>query len=138
MKIDKVEIRFSNQGELDISGSTPALRQIGQAMLDLVNNKERENCIIEGAIVDAQPYDGCLSAVSIIKSDTLTKVSVVEDYLQIEGDSKSLKGFASWFDFPDDTWSGYHHHFDYWDGNEWVDPDSMSLVIAVKNSIERP
>jgi hypothetical protein len=138
MDIDKVEIRFSHQGELDISGSTPALRQISQAMLDLVNDKERSNCIIKGATIDPYPYKSCLSAVSISKSDTLTKVSVVGDYLQIEGDSESLENFATWFDFDDDTWSGYHCHFDYWEGNSHVYPDSMSLVIAVKNSIERP
>ncbi len=138
MDMDKVEIRFSSNGELDISGSTPALRKIGQSMLDLINDKDRLNCVIEARIVDPAPYDNCLSYVSISKSETLTKVSVVGNYLQIEGDTESLERFATWFDFDDDTWSGYHHHFDYWEGNSYVDPDSMSLVIMVKNSIKRP
>ena len=135
--MDKVEIRSSNSGETEISGSTTALRKISQSMLDLISDRGRVNCVIEGVMVDPDPYDVCLSYVLISKSNTLTKVSVVGNYLQIEGDYNSLEYFATWFDFEDDTWSGYHNHFDYWEGNEYVDPDSMSLVIMVKNLIKR-
>jgi hypothetical protein len=135
--MDKVAIRFGNSGEIDISGSIIALRQISQAILDLMNDRDRVSCIVEATEIDPYPYDGCLGSILLKQSNTLAKVSLVEDYLQIEGNSSSLDLLASWFDFPDRTGTGYHCHFEYYEDNPFIDPDSRPLIITVDNSIDR-
>ena len=136
--IESIEISFSGTnyaGELDISGSPRALQGVSNSILDLIHNKSRIIYVVEAAVVDPTPYDICLNSLSICKSNTLLKISVFANSLYIHGALDHLDSLASSFEFNDDTWSGYHHHVDCWD---WIDPDSIPLVISVKNSIVRP
>ncbi|MCY7337457.1 MAG: hypothetical protein LH613_14800 [Chamaesiphon sp.] len=136
--IESIEISFSgtnHAGELDISGSPQALRGVSNSILNFIHDKDQIICVIEAAIVDPTPYDICLNSLSICKSNTLIKISVLANSLYIHGSLDNLDSLANSFEFDDDTWSGYHHHVDGWD---WIDPDTIPLVIAVKNSIKRP
>jgi hypothetical protein len=136
---DIIKIRCSgtpsSYRELDISGSTHALRSVNESILNLIQDKDRIICVVEGAKIDPTPYDVCLNSLSICKSNTLIKILVFANSMYIHGSLKNLDILASSFEFDDTTWSGYHHHVDLWD---WIDPTSISLVISVKNSIERP
>jgi hypothetical protein len=137
---DIIKIRFSgapnsHSGELDISGSTHALRDVSKSILNLIQDKDRIICVVEAAVVDPTPYDVCLKSLSICKSNTLLKILVLANSLYIHGSLDNLDALASSFEFDDTTWSGYHHHVDLWD---WIDPTSISLVVSVKNSIKRP
>jgi hypothetical protein len=136
---DIIKIRFSGTpnsdcGELSISGSTYALRGVSESILNLIQDKDRIICVVEAAPIDPTPYDVCLKSLSICKSNTLLKILVLANCLYIHGSLDSLDSLSSSFEFDDTTWSGYHHHVDLWD---WIDPTSISLVISVKNSIER-
>jgi hypothetical protein len=127
-----IQIRFSD-GELDISGSPQALRQVSNAMLALIRDPSQAFVSVEAATIDPAPYNVCLSRLLIVKTDGLIKLSVLGQALQIEGDPAKLENFAHWFDFDDHTHSGYHAHFDYLGlDDDPVDPDSISLVIAIK------
>jgi hypothetical protein len=135
--IESIEIIFSgtnHAGELDISGSLQALRGVRNSILNFIHDKDQIICVIEAAIVDPTPYDICLNSLSICKSNTLTKISVIANSLYFHGSSDNLAILANSFEF-DDTWSGCHYHLDCWD---WIDPAAIPLVIAVKNSIKRP
>ena len=135
-----IEIRFSdssNGGEIDLSGLPTDLRDIRQSILNLIQDKDQQVCVVKAAIVDPSPYKVCLSFVSICKGDNPIKITVSKNSLQIEGESKNLETFAGWLEFDDDTWAGYHHHFDYFGNEEWVDVNSSSLVISVRNSVKR-
>lgn len=50
--MDRVAIRVGNSGEIEISGSIIALRHLSQAMLDLMNDRDRVNCVVEAAAID--------------------------------------------------------------------------------------
>jgi hypothetical protein len=132
-----IKIYFSgaaNSGELCLSGSPKALRYVSESILNFIQNKDQIICVIQANIVDPTPYDVCLKSLSICKSNTLIKISVLANSLYIHGSLENLDILTSSFEFDDDTWSGYHHHVDLWD---WIDPTAISLVISVKNSIQR-
>ena len=89
--------------------------------------------IISAAVdFDPAPYSDCLSSLIIRKSKGSTKVAVVTNLLEIEGDSERLEAFAGWFDFEANV-SHYHCHFEYYSGDTWIDPDSLPLVISVRS-----
>ncbi|MFW9263635.1 hypothetical protein [Nostoc sp. CALU 546] len=129
-----IYIRFSNNsygGEIDLSGTSTDLKSIRQSILELLQSQDVQICIPANE-VDPAPYDSCLNSLLIRKSDCSLKVMVSASSLRIEGTAEKLKVFAGWFDFNDSTESGYHNHFNYYEGNEWVDPASVPLVISVQ------
>jgi hypothetical protein len=131
-----IEISFSgthNNGEVDLSGSPKALQYIGQLILNLINNRDQVICVVEAVIFNPNPYNVCLKSLSICKSNTLIKILVLANSLYIQGSQDKLAIFASWLLDFDDTCYGYHRHIDYYEGNEWIDPRSIPLVISVKN-----
>jgi hypothetical protein len=135
-----IEIRFSDGTygkEVDLSGLPAELRKIEQLIIELVESEQEEVCIIQAGRADPSPYDYCLSSLLIRKTATLIKVSVIGESLQVEGEMEKLRIFADWFSFEDDTWSGYHRHFDSLGNEKWVDVRSQELVISVRNSIKR-
>jgi hypothetical protein len=125
-----IEIIYSD-GEASISGSPQSLRAVKQFMMDFIKS-DRAKDIIATLSVDPAPYDRCLNFLTIRKDSGAIKVSVVDDRLEVMGDSSRIETFADWFDFSDDTFDGYHHHHDGWCGEEWVHPQSMPLVIMCK------
>lgn len=133
-----IEIRSSNNSdEIDLSGLPKDLRGIQQSILDLLQNEHQKICIIQAKVIDPLPYDICLSSLLISKTHASVKVSVSGNFLKIEGDTDKLETLASWFQFDDDTWSGYHSHFDHFGCEEWVDSTSSPLIISVRNSVKR-
>ena len=126
-----------NNNEVSLSGLPQALRGIKQSILDLIKSEGQQACIIQCKVVDPSPYEVCLTSLSIIKTDNSIKVSICGDSLKIEGDIEKLETFANWFDFDDDTWSGYHVHFDSLGCEQWVNVASIPLIISVQNSVER-
>ncbi len=128
-----IQIRFSD-GELEISGSPQVLRQVSQSMLNLIYDQAQLSVSLEAETINPAPYAFCLRQLSIVKTTGLIKLSVTENVLQIEGAPERLEAFANWFDFDDNTHSGYHCHFEYLGlEKDPVDPDSIPLVIAVRN-----
>ena len=101
-----IEISFSGTnyaGNLDISGSPRALRGVSNSILDLIHDKERIIFVVEAAVVDPTPYDICLNSLSICKSNTLLKISVLANSLYIHGSLDNLDSLASSFGFEEDT-----------------------------------
>jgi hypothetical protein len=129
---------LSHGEEIAIRGTPKDLRKVQRSILDLLQNGKLQDCVIKAKMVDASPYDRCLSSLLIRKTDSSIKVSVSDKSLQVEGNAEKLEVFSSWFDFDDDAWSGYHCHFDYVGNEDWVDSASSALVISVGNSVRSP
>ncbi len=122
--------------EIELAGLPKDLRDVQQLILNLIQNEDAQVCAVRAAAIDPSPYDGCLDSLSIRKGNSSIKVSVSANSLQIEGEPKKLEIFADWFNFSDDTRSGYHVHFDYFENEKLVDANSNSLVIAVRSSVK--
>jgi hypothetical protein len=121
----------SDYGNADLSGTPESLRQVRQFMMEFIQS-DRVEAIISTLDVDPAPYDRCLNFLSIRRDSGTVKLSVVENSLQIVGDTRRLLTFANWFDFSDDTPDWYHCHHDGLCGDEWVDPQSLPLVIGIR------
>lgn len=81
---------------------------------------------------DPSPYDLMISKLVIEKEPGPVKVSFQEsNVIYVIGSVDSLEGFASFFEFGAGSASGEHCHFEYYEGNEWIDKNSEPVVISV-------
>jgi glycerate kinase len=128
-----IEIRWHKEtNEIDLGGTPQDLQYVRQSILSLIQADETQISISVAADFNPALYSGRLSSLIIRKSKGATKVSIVTNQLEIEGNSEKLEAFADWFDFEADV-SHYHYHFEYYPGDTWVDPDSLPLVISVRS-----
>jgi hypothetical protein len=126
-----IEIRWHEEtNEIDLGGTPQDLQYIRQSILSLIQTNEAQVDISAAVDFDPAPYSNRLSFLMIRKSKGATKVAIVTDRLEVEGDPKKLEVFADWFDFEADA-SHYHCHFEYYPGDTWIDPDSLPLIISV-------
>jgi hypothetical protein len=65
----------------------------------------------------------------VVVSSGPVRVSVAGNVLTATGSPDMLRRFASFFDFAEDTPAGFHQHHEWWNGNEYIDPESRPLVI---------
>jgi hypothetical protein len=53
------------------------------------------------------------------------------DRVEVTGSVPMMRTFASYFRFHASASRGTHHHHEWFDGNDYIAPDSMPLVISV-------
>lgn len=122
-------IRATSQ-ELVLSGTPAELRKIGKALARL---KEGQSCkFVANTQADPAPYDRVLAAFEATASEGKVRISVSGDCLTCSGRPDYLACFASFFMFADSDPPGTHFHYEWWEGNEYIAPDSRPLVITVE------
>jgi hypothetical protein len=129
-----ITICFSDNfcgSEVEISGTPQELRDIRRLILNFIQTQDVRVCI-PAAEIEPTSDNFCLKSLSILKTNGSIKISIFDNFLKVEGEPDNLESFADWFNFDDNTRSGYHHHFDYYEGNEWVDPNSIALIISIR------
>jgi hypothetical protein len=128
-----IEIRYTDPEGFDISGTGRELQAIRQGIFDLLSS-EKETFIIEAATgYDPAPYDEVFSRMVIRKGAGPTKASIFsEKELLVEGRTECLSAFASFFNFEPGDREGLHTHHEYFEGNDWIAPDSIPLVIGIQ------
>jgi hypothetical protein len=128
-----IEIRYSAPASLEISGSVGDLQLVRQETLRLVRSRVSQIVLDADASIDPAPYVSALSTLVIEKEDGPARVRVANrEEIHVAGSPGCLEAFASFFDFHDDAESGAHSHHEYYDGNKWVAPDSIPLVVRLK------
>lgn len=128
-----IEIRYSAPNEIDISGTVDELQFVRREILKLAQSDSSQIAFEADAAIDPAPYDSALSSLIIIKGQCPTKVSLQnEKEIQVEGLPSCLEAFASFFDNEPEAAKGNHAHYEYYEGNRWIAPDSIPLVISVK------
>jgi hypothetical protein len=132
-----IEICRSNQGDVDLSGTPGELQAIADAIQKLVGSDSES--IIFGAETnyDPAPYDFNVPSLRIRKGIGPTKVSLTGEELLIEGSLENLIKFTSYLSFPSDAQPSNHTYYEYWVGNEWISPDSIPLIIGVRQQREK-
>jgi hypothetical protein len=128
-----IEIRYSAPYDLDISGTVDELQLVRREILDLIQSDASQIAFDADNAIDPAPYNSALIKLIIRKGQSPTKVSLTnEKDIQVEGSPDCLEAFASFFDFELSVRKGAHSHHEYYEGNEWIAPDSIPLVISVK------
>ncbi len=129
--VDMIEIRCSNQNEIDISGNPTELMELKQKILTMLNSTDDSVLIEAASNYDPAPYDSVIQRIIVARGNCPTKVSLVTgEEILIEGSPENLEGFLSRIDAAVE--SNSHAHYEYWEGNEWIASDSIPLVVGVK------
>ena len=67
----------------------------------------------------------------------LSRIAVQIKELLIEGSPENLVVFTSYLGFSPDARPSNHTHFEYWTGNERVSPQSIPLIIGIRQQREK-
>ena len=130
-----LEIRHSEREGIEVSGTVAELATVSQAVSALARAGGAQVSFEARRAYDPSPYDRLLTRLAIAVSPTPVKVSLAgAEEMRVEGTPESLEAFASYFDFEPDAAAGTHIHFEYHEseGNRWVAPGSMPLVVSVR------
>jgi hypothetical protein len=128
-----LEIRYRAPNDLDISASVEELLSVRLRIFQLVQSNIRQISITANTAIDPAPYQQALSKLVIVQRHCPVRVSLQnEKEILVEGSSDCLETFASFFEFRSDAEQGSHTHFEYYQGNDRIAPDSIPLVIGVK------
>jgi hypothetical protein len=126
-----IELRYSAPDELDISGSVSELQDVRRAVLKVAKSGARVE-IDADRLVDPDPYKSVLSKLIVTTDTRPTKVSVTNEAIFVAGAPNCLEALASFLDFKTNASKGDHSHYEYYEGNNWIAPDSVPLVISVR------
>lgn len=122
-----IEIRAGTD-DAELSGSVSDLAAIRVAIVRLINSSERQFTQVAQADVKPDPYDRCLTEITLVRSDGPTRVSIAGTSLLVTGADENLAGFATWFSAK----PGEHGHYEYFEGNNYIAADSVPLVVAAR------
>lgn len=124
-------IRFTEKEGCDITARPAELRAVGEVILHLASADHGAHSFSGDTSISPQPYERVLSRLIVSVMGGPVCAAVDGDILRIEAGPEFLVGFASFFNFDDNTPSGHHYHHDYFEGNEYVSAKSVPLVIGV-------
>ena len=133
-----IEIRYSAKRETvsdmaDISGSWKDFETLRQAFLKFLEVGAEKISVDVDKNANCEGWDFILESLEMIQKGDSVKVSVVENKtLNIRGSKENLDIFISWLEFDENTTSGYHSHYEYFEVNKYIDSDSIPLIIRVK------
>jgi hypothetical protein len=126
-----IQISYSPPNHLEISGNPDALQTLQRILLDLAAT--RAGKIVEisvDAAFDPAPYERALAKMVIRVGRGPTNITLQGDAgVYVEGSPDNLERLASFFDFALDAGEGQHQHYEYFEGNEYIAPDAIPLVI---------
>jgi hypothetical protein len=130
-----IEIRYRPPDQVEITGTVQELQAVRAGILYLVTDGTPMLPYMVAARTTGlpAPYAHWLAELMVTVSESAIRASVVgETKLMISGALDKLDVFASFWDFAPDTASGTHSHHEYFEGNHWIERDSIPLVIGVK------
>jgi hypothetical protein len=128
-----LRIRYSAPSDLEISGSVADLEAVRHGLLGLLVLPAQHEIGFEADTQCApQPYTSVLPKLIIHKGQGPTRVTVENHSVQVAGSIDSLDAFASFLDFESAAISGSHTHYEYYEGNPYISPDSVPLVFAIE------
>jgi hypothetical protein len=130
-----LEIRCSDQIEIEILGTAEELRAVGRDISAFVESDNSQIVFEANPSCDPTPYNRVIRRMVVVKTQSAAAVSLKStEEMRVEGSPESLNAFATFFDFEPNATAGNHIHFEYYEyeGNRWVAPSSIPLVIYVK------
>jgi hypothetical protein len=127
-------ISFTPPDELDISGTEQDLKAVFAQLNTLANGEETEVFIVADKNTNPAPYDEALNALIGRVTTGPTKVSVFDKNIEVIGSQASFVGFASFFSFDEGAAQGAHNHHEYYEGNPYVHPQSVPLIVSVRSA----
>lgn len=128
-----LRIGYSLDEEIVIFGSSKEIEKLRQRVLEFLKTSVETIQIETDKAVDSDSFDLIAEGLEIVQSGKATKVSILKDRIvKIEGSKENLEKFTSFLEFEENPIEGRHSHYEYFDGNEYIDSESLPLVIGIK------
>ncbi len=128
-----LRISYSKKWEADVEGTLEELQAVRQALLSLASSDSGKWSVQGDTSGDPKPFDAFLRRLEIVIAEGPTRARVTDDeVLSIIGNAECLEALASFFDVPAGAKPGWHVHYEHYDGNKWVAPDSVPLIVSLR------
>lgn len=103
-------------------------------LLALAATRSRETLEIEAETAgDPAPYTQTLGKLRLRLGDGPTNLRLATGTtLEIEGSAENLERLASFFDFNPAAADGLHQHYEYYEGNDYIAPEALPLVVHLQ------
>jgi hypothetical protein len=128
-----IELAATADGkEVEISGTRDDMRALRECILEVSSGRQAMASVEAATPRDPRPYDVALAGMDVRLVGGGVVARVCRERLQVEGGAEELRGLASFFTFGRDAKPGDHAHYEYYEGNQWIRPDSVPLVIMMR------
>ena len=127
-----IRIRCSGNppDELELSGSKSDLAELRDTLFRFCKRKRPLLEVLVDQTLDPAPYERRLSGLRFVRSAGKLRIVVNEDRILISGTLEVLELFAQ--NLPCDVGQTPHHvHFDAFDREGHVEPDSLGIVLTL-------
>jgi hypothetical protein len=132
-KIEMLEVSYSLDEAINIKGSWIEIDSLRQIILNFINSDLEIIYVKTGDKRSPTSWNFIAKHLQIVQNDKAVKVSILdENAIQIEGSKENLEKFTSFLSFEEDCESGFHTHYEYYEGNECIISDSFPLIIQIK------
>jgi hypothetical protein len=119
-----------------IDGTVGELESLRQVVLALADDGTGSRTVTGEAGVDPAPYESVMTAVALTVGSGAALVEVTDAAgLKITASADNLRRFASCLDVPEDPPQGWHAHYKYFAGTEYILPSSVPVLVALRRPI---
>jgi hypothetical protein len=126
-----MRVRFAEDQGIELEGTAAELQSLYEAVSMYVRGGAGPIIVEADTSFDPAPYAAALPRLVITRVGGPARVSVHSGEMHIEGSEDALDAFASFLMFGDEATLGSHSHFEYYEGNPIIAPESEPLVITV-------
>ncbi|HMS42254.1 MAG TPA: hypothetical protein PKE69_18620 [Pyrinomonadaceae bacterium] len=128
-----LRIGYSVDEEIVIFGSSKEIEELQQKVLDFLKTSVEKIQIETDNTIASDSFDFIAEGLEIVQNGKAVKVSVSGDkVIKIEGSKENLERFTSFLEFEENPIEGRHSHYEYFDGNEYIDSESLPLIIGIR------
>lgn len=128
-----IEVYYSLDEAVEILGTQKDVELFRQEILGFLKTDSKEIRIKIKKNINSEPWDFVAKSLNIVENDKPVKVSVSDgNIIKIEGSKENLEAFTSFLIFDEDAVSGSHSHYEYYEGNEYINSESFPLIIGIK------
>jgi hypothetical protein len=134
-EVAMIEIRYTPPNEIAVAGTVEELHAVQAGILHVAaaGDSTLPYRVAARTTGSPVPYTHWLPELIVMLSAGAIKVSVIDtSQLMISGAADELDVFASFWSFETNAAPHTHTHHEYFEGNSWIEPDYLPLVIGVK------
>jgi len=127
-----LRIRHSPR-EIDVEGTVDELRNLRSRVLAVALEGKGQVTIEAEVNYEPAPYDAVLEHAVVGVTNGPTMVNVVDSRrLLINASPDNLRRLASFIAVPDGAEPGWHSHYEYFAGNEFIMPTAEPVVFSLR------
>jgi hypothetical protein len=128
-----IEVRYSLNEAIDILGTKKDVEAFKQEVLKFLKTDSERIQIDVKKDIKSEPWDFVAGNLEVIQNENPVRVLITKGkVIKIEGSKENLEKFTSLLEFDENATSGSHSHYEYYEGNEYIHPESFPLIIGIK------